>query len=224
MKLFDRDIELAIFDMDGTLIDSTSIWSDIDREFFSRRGKEVPSKYGETISHMGLAKAAEWTRKNYLPEEKEEDIIQEWRDMSKYAYEKTIPLKPGAKEILEALKEKGVRLTLATANSEELYLPCLSRLGILDYFETIKDVAKVKEGKNSSKIYDEIADEFNLSPNNIMVIEDILYALRAAKNAGYLSIGVYDEQSSKDIEAIKQNCDCFFFDLFELVLAIKRIG
>lgn len=224
MKLFDRDIRLAIFDMDGTLIDSTSIWSDIDREFFSRRGKEVPPKYGETISHMGLAKAAEWTRKNYLPEEKEEDIIQEWRDMSKYAYEKTIPLKPGAKEVLEALKEKGVRLTLATANSEELYLPCLSRLGILDYFETIKDVAKVKEGKNSSKIYDEIAGEFNLFPNNIMVIEDIFYALRAAKNAGYLSIGVYDEQSSKDIEAIKQNCDCFFFDLFELVLAIKRIG
>ena len=224
MKLFDRDIELAIFDMDGTLIDSTSIWSDIDREFFFRRGKEVPPKYGETISHMGLAKAAEWTRKNYLPEEKEEDIIQEWRDMSKYAYEKTIPLKPGAKEALEALKEKGVRLTLATANSEELYLPCLSRLGILDYFETIKDVAKVKEGKNSSKIYDEIAGEFNLFSNNIMVIEDILYALRAAKNAGYLSIGVYDEQSSKDIEAIKQNCDCFFFDLFELVLAIKRIG
>lgn len=224
MKLFDRDIELAIFDMDGTLIDSTSIWSDIDREFFSRRGKEVPPKYGETISHMGLTKAAEWTRKNYLPEEKEEDIIQEWRNMSKYAYEKTIPLKPGAKEILEALKEKGVRLTLATANSEELYLPCLSRLGILDYFEAIKDVAKVKEGKNSSKIYDEIAGEFNLFPSNIMVIEDILYALRAAKNAGYLSIGVYDEQSSKDIEAIKQNCDCFFFDLFELVLAIKRIG
>ena len=223
MKLFDRDIRLAIFDMDGTLIDSTSIWGDIDREFFARRGKEVPPKYGETISHMGLSKAAEWTRKNYLPEEKEEDIIQEWRDMSKHAYEKTIPLKLGAKEILEALKEKGVRLALATANSDDLYLPCLSRLGILDYFESVKDVVKVKEGKNSSKIYDEIADEFNLSPNNIMVIEDILSALRVAKNAGYLSIGVYDEQSTKDIETIKQNCDHFFYDLMEFVSMAKGL-
>lgn len=222
MKLLNREINLVIFDLDGTLIDSTSIWGDIDREFFHRRGKEVPSNYAEEISHMGLTKAAEWTRKHYLPEEKEEDIIREWREMSRMAYEKHIPLKEGAKEILNAFSSRGVHLALATANSEELYLPCLNRLGILGYFEVIRDVAKIKSGKESSEIYDGIAEEFGLLPNNVAVVEDILNALRTAKSAGYCSIGVYDKQSCKDMDAMEQNCDCFFMSLNEFVSMVEE--
>ena len=222
MELFGKDIRLAIFDLDGTLIDSTSIWGEIDRQFFLKRGKEVPPTYSEEISHIGLQKAAEWTKEHYFPNEKEEDILKEWRAMSIEAYEKSIPLKERAKELLQLLKEKGVHLALATANSSDLYLPCLTRLGILQYFECIKDVAAMAEGKDSSKIYDMISRDFNLTPNNVMVTEDILNALRTASNAGYLAIGVYDEKSSKDLDAIKRTAHHFFYNLAELVSIIKN--
>ena len=82
MKLLNRDIKLAIFDLDGTLIDSTSLWSEIDRDFFLRRGMEIPPHYNEEIAHVGLDKAAYITRTKYFPNEKEEDIIQEWKDIA----------------------------------------------------------------------------------------------------------------------------------------------
>ena len=215
MELFDRDIRLAIFDMDGTLIDSTSIWAEIDRDFFKRRGKDVPAAYADEIAHIGLMKAAAWTKEHYFPDEKEEDILNEWRAMSIEAYEKTIPLKDGAKRILESFKSKGVHLALATANSEELYLPCLTRLGIIDYFESINDVSKMAEGKNSSKIYDSITKQFGLAPSNVLVIEDILSALTTADNAGYCAIGVYDKKSAKDESAIRKHCCRYFYSLDE---------
>ena len=71
MKHYDN----YIFDLDGTLIDSTSLWSEIDRKFFLRRGMDIPPHYNEEIAHVGLDKAAYITRTKYFPNEKEEDII-----------------------------------------------------------------------------------------------------------------------------------------------------
>ena len=123
MKVFNKDIKLVIFDLDGTLIDSTSLWGDIDKAFFERRGKEVPDTYSKEIAHLGLSAAAKYTRDNYFPNENIKDMMDEWTELSIEAYAKHIPLKEGAKELLELLKTNGVIITLATANSKELYEP-----------------------------------------------------------------------------------------------------
>lgn len=209
MELLGRDIRLAIIDLDGTLADSTSLWKEIDKKFFAKRGMDVPSLYGEQIVHMGLQQGAEWTVKLFLPNERPEDLILEWREASQKAYEEEIPLKPGAKEALEALKRRGVHLSLATANSEELYVPCLKRTGIYDDFEQILDVKSIESGKKSSKIYDTLAERFHVEKENVVVFEDALEAITTAHNAGYLSIGVFDPESSLSKIENQKHCDLF---------------
>ena len=222
MKLLGKDINLIIFDLDGTLIDSTSLWSEIDRDFFLRRGMEIPPHYNEEIAHVGLDKAAYITRTKYFPNEKEEDIIQEWKDMSLKAYQHEIPLKEHGDELLKLLKEKGVKLAIATANSKELYEPCLKRLGIWDYFDFVIDVNSTKEGKNSPEIYDKAASMFNLTSENVVIFEDLYEAIMTAYNADYLTIGVYDKRSTKNIDTIKKNSHLFIESFEEIINEIKK--
>ncbi len=222
MKLLNRDIYLAIFDLDGTLIDSTSLWSEIDRNFFLRRGMEIPPHYNEEIAHVGLDKAANITRTKYFPNEKEEDIIKEWKDMSLKAYQNDIPLKEHGDELLKLLKEKGVKLAIATANSKELYEPCLKRLGVWDYFDFVIDVNSTKEGKNSSEIYDMASSKFNLKSENVVIFEDLYEAIMTSYNANYLTIAMYDKHSIRNVEIIKDKSHLFIENFQEVIDEIKK--
>ena len=77
MKLLNHDVKAVIFDMDGTLIDSTGIWHEIDKAFFAKRGLELPSDYAQHIVHLGLKQAAVYTKGTYHLEESVEDIMKE---------------------------------------------------------------------------------------------------------------------------------------------------
>lgn len=212
MKFLGHDIQLAIFDLDGTLLNSTSLWAEIDERFFAKRGKKVPEHYGEEAVHLGLQKAAIWTSEAFFPNERPEDILAEWHQMAVDAYRDELDLNLFAKEILEAFLSRGVKLALATANSKELYEPCLERLKIRQYFDYVIDAHSVKEGKSSSKIYDVTTAHFGLDKEKVVVFEDALEPMACAHNAGYLTIGVYDVNTTKNEQASRQNCDLFLRD------------
>ena len=205
MKLLDKEISIAIIDMDGTLIDSTHIWADIDKEFFKRRGySSVPKDYTKEIVHMGLEKGAIMTVEKYGVEgDTPESVKKEWRDASIDQYANHIKLKPFAREFLEFLKTNGIIVTMATASEEDMYKPCLKRLGIDKYFELIVDVNCVKQGKSSPAIYDYIVNKFGGKKENTLVVEDSLISLKTAYQAGYFTIGV-DDDLSRDSESDKK--------------------
>lgn len=221
MKFLNKDIELVIFDLDGTLIDSTSLWADIDREFFHSKGMEIPPNYNKEIAHIGLTAAAILTKEKYIPYLSIEEIMKQWNDYALEAYEKHIPLKEHALELLDLLKSHNVKIALATANSEELYLPCLLRLDIHKYFDLIIDVNSCKDGKNSPEIYDKVRHHFGVNREHTLVVEDMLQALMTAYNNGYNVVGINDKNSVTHIEENKKYCHLFIDNFKELIAKIK---
>ena len=221
MKFLDKEIKLAIFDLDGTLIDSTSLWADIDKEFFHKRGMEIPPSYNEEIAHIGLQKAAELTVEKYVPNERVEDVIKEWIDMSAHAYKETIPLKEGALDLIKLLHDNGVIITLATANSKDIYEPCLSRLEMLEHFAIVMDVNSCKQGKNSPEIYDLISNKFGVKREETIVFEDMIVPIITAYKAGYNVVGVYDKASTKDEQAVIKHSHLYIKDYSEVINILK---
>ena len=199
--------EGAVFDLDGTLIDSMEIWREIDEEFFAKRGMRVPEVYQESIAHLGFRDVAAFTIKNYLPAEREGDVIAEWNGMclAKYGAKGSERyFKPRALDFLHSLKKKGVKMCVATASSPELFEPVLKEGGVYGLFEGFFTVEDAKRNKSFPAIFLLAAARLGMPPEKCAAFEDSLTALRAAKTAGMQTVGVYDPSSEKtaaDMEA-----------------------
>ena len=170
MNLFGKEITLAILDMDGTLIDSTGIWAEIDNEFFKKRGYDsVPKEYAQEIVHMGLEKGAIMTVEKYgVDGDTPESVKKEWRDASLFQYTHKIQLKHFAREFLQFLKYNKVILALATANDAELYEPCLARLDIGKYFDLTKGKISLEELNNYPLLFQKMPSNARAYLNNYL--------------------------------------------------------
>ena len=207
----------AIFDLDGTLLDSMGVWAQIDVDFLKKRGIHVPQNYFEAIAHLNFRACADYTIARFNLRESPEAVMAEWHDMAVCAYRERVALRPTAYEYLIALKEKGVRLAVATGGQRELFEPALKRCGIYELFESITTLNEVSRGKGFPDIYLRAAEKLGVSPGECTVFEDIYEAVCGAKAGGFYTVAVFEENSRASWEKIKAAADMYIRSYAELM-------
>lgn len=212
-----RDFKAAIFDLDGTLVDSMWVWEKIDIEFLGKRGHAVPENLKESITHLSFTQVAEYFKETFSIDESIDEIMDEWHKMAYTEYSTNVFLKEGAKEYLHNLKESGVKIALATSNSIPLLEATLKSNGIYDLFDSITITDEVKKGKDNPDIYLLAAQKLNVKPIECMVYEDIIAAVGGAKLAGMNVTAVYDKASEADCELLKEKADNYIYSYKELL-------
>ena len=211
-----KSIRAAVFDLDGTLIDSARIWQEVDEIFFARRGMAVPPGYTEEIAHLGFAESAALTVRRYLPSERAEEVIEEWRALSLSRYraeEGARYFKPGAIRLVSRMREAGLRLCVATASLPEFFRPILRAGGIESLFDDVVTVADAGKNKSFPDIFLHSAQRLGVPPASCAVFEDNGKALAAARRAGMRTCAVYDGQPQPVWEAICADADVVLYDL-----------
>ena len=208
----------AIFDLDGTLLDSLHIWEQIDIRFLEKHGHKATPDYTREVTMLGFRKAAEYTIERYKIDATPEDVVSEWNEMSAVAYAKEITLKPGAKDYLRHLKSKGVRLGIATALYPDRIRDVLTNNGILNWFESVTTLQEVSRGKGFPDIYLLAAEKLSLPPSECMVYEDLLTGIRGAKSGGFSVCGVFDPYTGDDWVEIMRISDTVILDYMEHLL------
>lgn len=208
--------DAAIFDLDGTLLDSVGIWEQIDREFLGSYGLPVPEDYMASVMSMTFRQTAEYTIRRFSLPDSPEAIMERWRCMAAYAYAHTVSLKPGAKELLCLLKQQGIHMAVATASSRELFLPCLQNNGILSFFDALTSTDEVKKGKESPDVYLLAAEKLQAAPERCVVFEDVYPCAVSARMAGMTVFGVYDSHADSEKERMRCFCDRYCLSLEEL--------
>ncbi|MCI5649748.1 MAG: HAD family hydrolase [Fusicatenibacter sp.] len=207
----------AIFDLDGTLLDSMGVWRQIDIDFLGRRNLEVPSDYLEAITPLGFEKAAEYTINRFGFRDTPQKLIEEWHQMAIDAYTSQVEIKPGVGAYLARLKGKGVKIAAATSSDRELFLPALRRNRIYDYFDTFVTVREVSRGKGYPDIYIKAAYDLGCDPEECVVFEDILPGILGAKMGGFTTVGVYDENSVHKESVMRDASDLYITSFSELL-------
>ena len=209
------DKGFAIFDMDGTLIDSMIFWKSLASEYLSSRGvTQVPADLPERIKPMTMSESAALFQQEFgLTGDPEAEM----NAMMDGHYRNDIPLKPGVEAYLRLLRSRGVRMCVASATAEPLMESCLTRLGVRDCFEFLLSCETVGAGKRSPRVYQEATARFNAAPAEIAVFEDALYAIQTAKYAGYYVVGVYDDSAAKNWLTIEKLADEIILNWEEVV-------
>ena len=211
------DFKGIIFDLDGTLVKSSHVWSDIDEKFLGKRGIAVPEDYCREISAMNFDRAAEYTNKRFNLNENGKDIQKEWFDMAIDEYSHHIETVEGAKEFLEFLKRKNKKIALATASDKQLYIPVLKRNGIYDYFDYFASTDMVERGKGFPDVYELACKNLGLTCTDCIVFEDILQGITGAKSGGFAAAACLNSHYERDFEQIKSKADFYFTDYFEIL-------
>ena len=198
-----KNIEGAVFDLDGTLLDSSWVWEKVDEKFLGDRGFQVPDDYVDEISPLGAERAAVYTIERFGLNEDKDDIVREWIEMAKKEYATEVVCKPYAKEFLEELHKLNIKMAVAPSSDRELFMKTLERDGILKYFQKIVTVDEVERGKGYPDIYEEAARRIKVNPHKCLVFEDILAGVTGASLGEFNVVAVFDEKSKHNWEKIK---------------------
>ena len=211
-------IKAVLFDMDGTLVDSMWMWPQIDREFLNSRGFEVPADLKADIDGLSMWDDAIYFKKRFGFKDSEQELIDIWNQMALHHYEHDTPLKPGAKEFLEYLKDSGIKRGLVTSNSLVLCEASLKANGVYYDFDTFVTSEDVKHGKPDPEGYLIAARELGTDPSKCLVTEDLPAGITAARRAGMRVISVRDKYSEADEPLKKKISDAMISDYRELIL------
>jgi HAD superfamily hydrolase (TIGR01509 family) len=161
---------------------------------------------------MSFLEAAEYTIERFGLTDKPEDLCREWFDMALFTYRHTVKLKPHAREYLDALKQRGVKIGVATSSVEELYKAAFENLDLTKYFDAVATSQEAGRGKAYPDVFMLAAEKLGVSPNDCIVFEDVLQAMKSAKSAGMTVFGIYDEMSKDDWEEIRKTAERTFCD------------
>lgn len=198
----------AIFDMDGTLVDSMQYWSRLAGEFLTRKGiTEIPPELLERLKTLTITGGSALFIETFGLSGTPESVAAEMNEMMDEHYRNDIPLKPCVATYVKQLRLLGVTLCVASATAQPLIEDCLKRLGIADDFAFLLSCEEVGCGKDRPDVYLEAARRLGANAADIAVYEDALYALNTARQAGFYTVGVFDESQRADWEAVQTLAD-----------------
>ena len=204
----------AIFDLDGTLLDSMPFWETLGSEYLKAKGIIPRENVDRTLKTMSLQQGARYLKREFSIPGSEDEIIDEIVAMIEDIYLSKAPLKAGALPLLERLYEEKVRMCIATATENSLAKAALERLGALRYFDFILTCFDTGMGKDRQEFFLKALELLNTPKEETIVFEDALYAIKSAKAAGLLVVAVYDESFHEEREEIRVISD-FYLDSLE---------
>lgn len=201
-----RQFKGFLFDMDGTLFDSMTMWRHLMPDYLRTHGIELPREVHKAMQGYTLDQVIEAVAELYHEHLDEQKMFEYYDWRLKQAYNEQVVFKPFALEYLQYLRAHGRRLALVTT-TDRVYVDVLfERFGLRDYFEVILTISDVGAGKNKPDIYHEAARQLGLGVEDCVVFEDALFALETARAAGYVTVGVEDH-GHVDEETLERHCD-----------------
>ncbi|MFR1517190.1 MAG: HAD family hydrolase [Clostridia bacterium] len=202
-------IRAAIFDVDGTLLDSMPIWENAAAIYLKKRGIEAEAGLGRKLYSMSMQEGAAYLQEQYGVPLPASAIIEGVGAVVSEFYLREAPLKPHVKSFLSGLKEKGIPMAVATSNERPAVEAAFRRLALSEYFVEIFTCSEIGAGKTQPEIFLRAADTLRAEPRCTWVFEDAFYAARTARAAGFRVAGVYDASGEEDIERLKEQSDLY---------------
>ncbi|NDL68318.1 HAD family hydrolase [Anaerotalea alkaliphila] len=197
----------AIFDFDGTLIDSMQLWDEIGVLYLESKGMPVPPGLNDALKSLTVEETARYFRVHCGVTDPDEKIYRDINGLAEEHYKDHIPLKPHVRPFLEKLWNRGVKMAIATANDHHLTGLALQRLEIGEFFQGVVTCSDVGVGKEDPAVFLKALELLGTDLEDTLLFEDAFHAIRTAKGAGFRVVGIYDPAFHAEMEEIRSLAD-----------------
>ena len=204
----------AIFDMDGTLLDSMPVWDKCSPLYLTRNGKTPKPDLRRRQASMSMTQIAEFYQSEYGVDKPAGQIIDEINALAFELYQEVEP-KKGVPEFLRFIKEKGVATCVATATDRVCAQQTLERLGLWQYIDEMTTCTEVGFGKDHPDIFEVSMAHLGGTKENTVIFEDSLYAIDTAKKAGFAVCATPDASAKHNEDKIREISDWFVDNFYE---------
>ena len=205
----------AVFDLDGVLLDSMGIWKDLGARYLRSLHIQPEPGLNEILFAMSMEQGAAYLKEHYPLPQSEAEIGEGIARMLEDYYFYEVPAKPGAAALLNFLAERGIPMAAATSSPRTHVTRALERLGLLPYLQAVFTTGEVGTSKHEPVIYHLAAERLGTAPEETLVFEDSLYALKTARAAGYCTAGVFDAHGEEDQAGLKAAAEVYLTALPE---------
>lgn len=181
-----------LFDCDGTILDSMHIWTEPQKKILKKYNYKLTKEEKGSIEALDYSSMCEWIAQN-IATDMTVDEVKEYFDHIIYdAYENKLMPKEGAKEILYDLKDHGFEMAVASSTDIRLLESALRRLDLIDCFEFIITPDSSPYNKGEKEFWELACHKLDEKCENVLIYDDALYAIKAAKSAGLKTCGLKD--------------------------------
>ncbi|MGN0728919.1 HAD family hydrolase [Treponema sp.] len=210
------EISGAIFDLDGTLVDSMPLYGKIGRQYLKKIGLQDKKELEKLFfTHTSVEIADYLTQVLHLAQDKKQ-IVQTLNQCFLDCYRNQVEAKKGAVFFLRLLKSRGIPTALLTASDRPLAIPCLRRTGLFPLIDELVFCSEHNASKRNPEIFFYTAQKINAAPETTYVFEDALYSASTAKKAGFKVCALYDAWCSHDWDELKNISDISGIDFDEV--------
>lgn len=200
-----------IFDVDGTILDSMHIWIEPQNRLFSKYGftlEDLKKEEKGKIEALSVEAMCQYIVDNIATDMTFDQVRQYFEDVIYDAYKNDLMPKPGNLEILKKLKDLGFSMSVASSTPYTYLEMALKRLGIYDYFDFFATPELLDMKKSDPAFWQYSIKKHGAKPSDCVLFDDALYAIKAAKKEGIMTVGLEDfPWNEKEWEYIKEKAD-----------------
>lgn len=211
-----------LFDCDGTLLDSMHIWVEPINKIFNKYGysfEGLEKKEKGIIEALPLSGMVTYIAKNIAKDMTEEEINKYFLQIVEDGYKNHLMPKDGVLEKLREFYDHDIEMGLASSTDSKYLKLAFKRLGIDHYFTYYNTPDLLNSKKSDAKFWQSAIDNFKIDPEEIMLFDDALYAIKAAKKSGIKTCGVRDFPYNKnEWEDIKKFSDIYLEGIWDFDL------
>lgn len=205
--------QAAIFDMDGLLFDTERLYQESWVEMAKQFGQVPSPGFPQDICGTSGAHSLAVIRKHY-PEVDAQAFLDGGTARVAECAAEYLPIKPGARELLDFLKGHGVRLAVASSSPLEMIMQNLGYAKMESYFDVIVSGRQVKNGKPKPDIFLKAAKMLGCAPKDCYVFEDGINGVYAGIAAGCVTVMVPDLM--QPIPDLRKKCTAVCTSLLEV--------
>lgn len=208
-----------LFDCDGTLLDSMHIWVEPINKIFNKYGYsfgDLEKKEKGVIEALPLSGMVTYIAKNIAKDMSEEEVNNYFLEIVEDGYKNHLMPKNGVLEKLKEFYDHDIEMGIASSTDSKYLKLAFKRLGIDHYFTYYNTPDLLNSKKSDAKFWQSAIDNFKIDPEEIILFDDALYAIKAAKKSGIKTCGVRDFPYNKnEWEDIKKFSDIYLEGIWD---------